>query len=258
MSTNEDSNQDTVTISREQYETLVQQVDTLAETIVNSSSTDHQWPPPKRKDKLDNSNLHEIIKLIDCIPKYTGSKAQSLELWKTQVDDFLNTFNLSVKAIEPYLYKLFQGKALAEYKNLQIELKRKKGLRYPSWNEIITNFESKELDNNIDRSLTIHHKIQQQLVKKRRNCPHLGDLKYYIDQFKKLERELDPAPLGDRLFLLFQVIPFSRQLILLHINQINSMDDACDLILTANLSAIKYCTYCFKTNHASNQCNIKK
>lgn len=232
------SEEDTITVPRSEFIKLTQQVEALALKVSERPPRPPTQDVPPARSKLGD------LTLLNQIPKYNGHAGESISLWKSHVEGFLQTFNVSIKAIEPYLYKLFQGKALAGYNQLRNDLKKSKGLRYPSWKETIQHLE--KFDDSVTRSLKIHQQIQQL----KHQSLTLNDT---IEQFRKLERNLDAGPFGDRLFLLFQTIPFSRDVVLKHLDRVASIDDACDVILELE-SKVVYCKHCFKTNHPSDQC----
>ncbi|KAA8897048.1 hypothetical protein TRICI_006810 [Trichomonascus ciferrii] len=229
------SEEDTITVPRSDFIQLTQQVQALASRVSEKCSFRDEGPPAT---KLSDPTL------LNQIPKYNGLPDQSIALWESHVESFVQTFNVSIKAIEPHLSKLLQGKALAGYNQLRNDLKKSKGLRYPSWKETIQHLE--KFDDSITRSLKIH----QQILQLKHQSLTLNDT---VEQFRKLERNLDSGPFGDRLFLLFQTIPFSRDIVLKHMDRVASIDDACDLILELESKSI-YCKHCFKSNHPSDKC----
>jgi hypothetical protein len=191
--------------------------------------------------RLDDQGLE----LLKCVPKYSASVDQSFACWVDKVEGFLNTFNLSPTAIESHLCRLLYGRARQEYFKLQTQLKDSKGIKFPSWKEVQGCLAP--LDDPIRRSVYIHDKIQQLSQLKLK----LNDSN--ISRFAKLEYQLDPAPLGDRLCLLFTVFPQIKDQVLAGIEKNTTMDDVYEIVRQLAPPEVK-CEYCGRDGHLAGRC----
>jgi hypothetical protein len=212
-----------VTIDRAELEMLRRQLTLLATKLAAggdgaSRGLDSVIPTP-RCAKLGNQQ----VELLKSLPKYSGRTDKSYSLWKSRIEGFVNTFNLDYAALEPHVSRLLQGRALQEYLQLQKKTRDQKSGRYPAW--VVVDKLLSAMDDPVQRSLAVHGQIMDLC-----NRPMNKD---NIEYFRALEYQLDPAPLGDRLFLLFTVFPESRDPIMAAIDDCKSIDDACDIVLSS-------------------------
>lgn len=189
----------------------------------SSSSSRYQQPQPE-----STMSQTDIRALMDGLPIYNGALGESFNWWKEQVESFCRTFNVRMNKVEWMLAGvLIKGKALEVYRNMQKELfgnddnnsatKNEKPTPYwrrpLSW-AVVTR-ELAKLDNPLLRSDHIHTQINNLRYRTlgregRLDNAAVMDL---IGKFRKLETQLDPAPLGDRLWLLLRVIPEARRMV---------------------------------------------
>lgn len=178
----------------------------------------------------------DLRALLDALPVYTGSVGECFKWWTQQVESFCKTFNIKINQIEYYMpHQLLKGKALERYREVQREYNNNKHTHPSSISSTSTsnasgnnrhrrplpwkilNRELSKLDNPILRSIYIHEQVS--LLRSGTNLgagPNIDEnsVMTLVTKFRKLEAQLDPAPLGDRLYLIFQVLPESRQMIL--------------------------------------------
>lgn len=211
----------------------------------------------------------DIEDLVKSLPKYSGSVSESFNWWCCQVESFVKTFNLKFYDIEYYIPKLLlSGKALELYKSVQRENEsskskdsdqsqssasysnsQSKSSRFKPLHWYVIKKELRKLDNPVTRTLKIHQKIDSlraTLYPKvdssiRGNIIDAQAIYILIQKFRSLESQLDmPAPLPDRLLLLFKVLPECKRIVLDKINSIyedsctipfSNIDEVCDFIL---------------------------
>lgn len=184
----------------------------------NESNVDAVIPTPKAT-KLTTYQLD----LFKAIPAYSGRTDKSYELWRERVEGFAKTFNVDYGALEPHMSRILQGQALREYLALQKTKRNGKTGKYPTWEEV--DILLRKMDDPVRRSLEVHQQIAEM-----RGRPMTTE---NVEYFRKLECQLDHAPLGDRVFLLFEVFPSAKEHIMPKLGEISSVDDACDVVIEA-------------------------
>lgn len=196
----------------------------------------------------------DIKSLLDSLPVYTGSLGECFKWWAQQLESFCKTFNLKMNQIEHHIpQQLIRGRALERYREVQREVNSNNsssssstGKTEPTaegsttapssmgtWHRralpwYVLTKELSKLDNPVLRSIYIHEQIQG--LRKATLHPSITStsstnpnasmideqaVTALVTKFRKLESQLDPAPLGDRLFLIVDcVLPEARDMIL--------------------------------------------
>ncbi|CAN6597603.1 hypothetical protein TRVA0_001S04522 [Trichomonascus vanleenenianus] len=257
--------EDTVTIPKSQLDLLTAQLETLAlQMALNSrkyekdqEESDSAKPYRSLKEtplsRTSQEHPANIVKLLDSVAKYSGKRDQSYPLWKEKVQGFLTTFNLAPSAIEPHFHKLLSGNALYSYRVLQSDLKSTKNVKYPSWDEIHACLS--QLDDPVKRSIHIHKQIERLMPHRRPKEMAVAEV---VDRFRELEYELDPAPLGDRIYLFFKVLPAAEYIVMSEPHKsFESMDDVYNLVKEKH-NSVQVCNHCFKAGHRTAQCFQKR
>lgn len=256
-------------------------------------------------DQLGGSSTlksEDIRALLDALPVYSGTVGECFKWWTQQVESFCKTFNIKVNKIEYYIpQQLVKGKALERYRELQKEYASTTAMsviasptnnrykRFLPW-KILTK-ELSKLDNPILRSIYIHEQLSALRSTTTTSLDEHSVISL-VTRFRKLEAQLDPAPLGDRISMFFQVLPEARPMILEKITSnnnrdnsiFNNVDELCDCILIHLDELVKSiiavpatssstaspspspdlttlttpCTFCNKTGHVANKCFKRK
>lgn len=216
-------------------------------------SNPHQphHPAPSAASTLSHTDIRA---LLDALPVYTGAVDQSFKWWKEQVESFCRTFNVRMSKVEWMIAGvLVKGRALEVYKQVQRDLYGGRAGNNTSSNQsggggvsasenssssnnnattstgtgsswrralpwnVVTR-ELSKLDNPILRSLHLHTQIfnlrHGQGQFQGQTTLDAAGVTALVTQFRKLETQLDAAPLGDRLWLLLRVLPEARSMIL--------------------------------------------
>lgn len=192
-----------------------------------------------------------MVRLLGQIAPFRGQGDQSPTAWIARVENFLKVFHLTPESIEPYIaLYLLDNDARKAYYSRVCELNslnegdvNKDGADAKTlqltWSETCSLV--RPLDNPIRRSLLLHTKLEQLA-----NNHDLTDHLEQIVAFSIIERDLDPAPLGDRLYWLLKVCPWSKDDVLQFIDNNeqsraagSDTDDALDSILQMLQGKIK-------------------
>lgn len=203
----------------------------------------------------------DIKALLEALPVYSGSVGECFKWWTQQVESFCKTFNLKIHQIEYFIpQQLLKGRALECYRKVQKDfitsstsncsspsnvtsLSSDLTSSSNSTNALPTNTpattsssnsrykrhlpwkvlkqELAKLDNKLIRSVYIHEQIAS--LRAPGSKADENTIVALVTKFRKLESQLDAGPLGDRLYLIFQIIPESKDMIL---EKIGSRNDA--------------------------------
>jgi hypothetical protein len=230
----------------------------------------------------------DVKALLEALPVYSGSVGECFKWWTQQVESFCKTFNLKLHQIEYFIpQQLLKGRALECYRKVQKEFiassssnsssspsntssfsdptstptnasatitntsnTNTRYKRHLPWR--VLKHELAKLDNKLLRSVYIHEQIAN--LRAPGSKADENTIATLVTKFRKLESQLDVGPLGDRLFLIFQILPESKDLILEKIDSradntatgkddnisimegtrsdaFNNVDEVCDFIL---------------------------
>lgn len=230
----------------------------------------------------------DVKALLEALPVYSGSVGECFKWWTQQVESFCKTFNLKFHQIEYFIpQQLLKGRALEYYRKVQKEFiasslpnssspstttsfpsdptstptnasatstttsnTNTRYKRHLPWK--VLKHELAKLDNKLLRSVYIHEQIAN--LRAPGSKADENTIATLVTKFRKLESQLDVGPLGDRLYLIFQILPECKELILEKIDTradgtatgkddsisikegtrndvFNNVDEVCDFIL---------------------------
>lgn len=261
---------DAVKDAIQQMNLLSMLMKTREESRRKANNNDQSPIVQSKKSPSSSMTTSHLLSLLASLPIYAGSPTQNFAWWCNQVESFCTMFRISLTALEPHLPgRLIQGRALKEYRAIQGRLdatsrdeklidkdvskesetiessneanktkSKKKRRKALSW-EIVKK-ELVVLDNPIIRSAHIHEAIialrnppnttnslntSQSLFKREDQIDGL------ISKFRSLEAQLDPGCVGDRAWLLTQVVPEAREILSKAQITFETIDDVCEYVL---------------------------
>ncbi|KAF5097535.1 hypothetical protein D0Z00_002367 [Geotrichum galactomycetum] len=254
-------------------------------TDQSSPRSKHSSRTPSGAVSAQTISPSDVKALLEALPVYSGSVGECFRWWTQQVESFCKTFNLKLHQIEYFIpQQLLKGRALECYRKVQKEFIASSSSNSPStttsssdpiststnasatttstsntntrykrhlpWK--VLKHELAKLDNKLLRSVYIHEQIAN--LRAPGSKADENTIATLVTKFRKLESQLDFGPLGDRLYLIFQILPESKDLILekidsradstatgkddsinikegTHGDVFNNVDEVCDFIL---------------------------